>query len=186
MRPATIARNYAEAFLALAQKAEDPRGWGKMLSDVSAAMGSDVTLRRFLESPKVSGDQKKAILAKAFADRAPRLFVRFLQALVTNRRQMLIPQIATEYFALLDAAENRVHADVTLASQPSEEETARIAATLRKTLGKDVVPHVRVDPGIIGGVIVKMGDTVMDGSVRRRLGVLRRAMIAGATPDGKR
>ena len=103
-----------------------------MLADVSAAMGSDVTLRHFLESPKVSADQKKEILGKSFADRAPRLFVRFLQALVTNRRQMLIPQISTEYFALLDEAENRVHADVTLAKQPSEEETARIAASLRK------------------------------------------------------
>ena len=181
MRPATIARNYAETLLTLAQKAEDQRGWGKMLSDVSAAMGSDITLRRFLESPKVSAEQKKEILGKAFADRAPRLFVRFLQALVTNRRQMLIPQITTEYFALLDAAENRVHADVTLAKQPTDEETARLVASLRKALGKDVVPNVRVDPAILGGVIVKMGDTVMDGSVRRRLGVLRKAMVAGGT-----
>jgi F-type H+-transporting ATPase subunit delta len=182
MRPVTIARNYAETLLTLAQKAEDPRGWGKMISDVSAAMGSDITLRHFLESPRVSAEQKKEILGKAFADRAPRLFVRFLQALVTNRRQMLIPRIATEYFSLLDAAENRVHADVTLAKQPTDEETARIAASLRKSLGKDVVPHVRVDPSIIGGVVVKMGDTVMDGSVRRRLGMLRKAMLAGGTP----
>ncbi|MFL5560443.1 MAG: ATP synthase F1 subunit delta [Gemmatimonadaceae bacterium] len=179
MRPATIARNYAETLLTLAQKAEDTRGWGKMLSDVSAAMGSDVTLRRFLESPNVSAEQKKEILGKAFADRAPRLFVRFLQALVTNRRQMLIPQIATEYFALLDVAENRIHAEVTLAKAPSDEDTARITSSLRTTLGKDVVAHVNVDPKIIGGIVVKMGDTVMDGSVRRRLGVLRRAMIAG-------
>ena len=179
MRPATIARNYAETLLTLAQKAEDQRGWGKMLSDVSTAMGSDITLRHFLESPKVSAEQKKDVLGKAFADRAPRLFVRFLQALVTNRRQMLIPQITTEYFALLDAAENRVHADVTLAKQPTDEETARLVASLRQALGKDVVPNVRVDPSIIGGVIVKMGDTVMDGSVKRRLGVLRKAMVAG-------
>lgn len=181
MRPATIARNYAETLLTLAQKAEDTHGWGKMLSDVSVAMGSDITLRHFLESPKVSAEQKKEILGKAFADRAPRLFVRFLQALVTNRRQMLIPQIATEYFALLDAAENRVHADVTLAKQPTDEDTARLVASLRKAIGKDVVPNVRVDPSIIGGVIVKMGDTVMDGSVRRRLGMLRKAMVAGGT-----
>jgi F-type H+-transporting ATPase subunit delta len=179
MRPTTIARNYADALLTLAQKAEDTRGWGKMLSDVSSAMGSDLTLRRFLESPKVSTEQKKEILGKAFADRAPRLFVRFLQALVTNRRQMLIPQIATEYYSLLDDAENRVHAEVTLAKTPSDEETARITSSLRKSLGKDVVAHVRVDPAIIGGVVVKMGDTVMDGSVKRRLGVLRRAMLAG-------
>jgi F-type H+-transporting ATPase subunit delta len=179
MRPATIARNYADTLLTLAQKAEDTRGWGKMLSDVSSAMSTDLTLRRFLESPKVSAEQKKEILGKAFADRAPRLFVRFLQALVTNRRQMLIPQIATEYFSLLDEAENRVHAEVTLAKAPTDEDTARITSSLRKSLGKDVVAHVTVDPRIIGGIVVKMGDTVMDGSVRRRLGALRRVMLAG-------
>ena len=182
MRPVTIARNYAETLLSLAQKAEDPRGWGKMLSDISAAMQDDATLRRFLESPKVSADQKKEILGKAFADRAPRLFVRYLQALVTNRRQMLIPTITTEYFALLDAAESRVHAEVTLAKAPSDDETKAIAASLGKTLGKVVIPHVRVDPSIIGGVVVKMGDTVMDGSVKRRLSMLRRQMIAGRKP----
>ena len=181
MRPATIARNYAETLLTLAQKADDPRGWGKMLSDLSTAMGSDITLRHFLESPKVGAEQKKEILGKAFADRAPRLFVRFLQALVTNRRQMLVPQITTEYFALLDVAENRVHADVTVARQPTDEDTARLVASLRQALGKDVVPNVRVDPSIIGGVIVRVGDTVMDGSVKRRLGILRKAMAAGET-----
>lgn len=179
MRESTIARNYAEAFLSLAQKAKDPTGWGKMLADVANAVRGDVTLQRFLESPKVSADQKNEILGKALQDRAPRLLVRFLQTLVRNRRQMLIPAVSTEYWALLDEAEGRVHAEVTVAKPTDDAETRAIAAALKKTVGKDVVPHVRVDPAILGGVVVKIGDTVMDGSVRRRLSTLRRRLLYG-------
>jgi F-type H+-transporting ATPase subunit delta len=179
MRPATIARNYAETLLTLAQKAEDTRGWGKMLSDVSAAMGSDLTLRRFLESPKVSTEQKKEILGKAFADRAPRLFVRFLQAVVTQRRQHLIGEIAFEYHAIVDQLEGRVHADVTVARQPDPALAQNITDQLSRVLDKKVVPHFIVRPEILGGMIVRVGDTVMDGSVRHRLDRLRARMLSG-------
>ena len=179
MRESTIARNYAEALLSLAQKANDPHGWGKMLSDIAHAVGADVTLRRFLESPKVSADQKSEILAKALQDRVPRILVRYLQTLIKNRRQMMIPVIATEYFALLDVVENRVHADVTLAREPSKADQTMITERLGTALKKEVVAHVRIDPAILGGVIVKIGDTVMDGSVRKRLTTLRTRLVAG-------
>src|SRR5690349_24120935 len=102
MRDTTIARNYAEVLLDLARKGGDLDGWGRMLADVADAMTRDRTLRGFLETPRVSADDKNVILAKAFQDRMPRLLVRFLQTLVSNRRQMLIPQIASEYQALVD------------------------------------------------------------------------------------
>jgi 3-dehydroquinate synthetase len=94
MRDSTIARNYAETLLVLATRAEDLRGWGKMLSDVATAMRENPTLRLFLESPKVSAAQKSEVIGKAFTDRMPRLMLRFLQTLVHHRRQMLIPTIA--------------------------------------------------------------------------------------------
>ena len=141
MRDSTIARNYAEALLTLAGKANDLPGWGRLISDVAAAMDGDVRLRRFLESPRADAAQKNAVIAKAFAD-APRHFVRFLQALVTHRRQMLIPEIAIEYALLVDDVENRVHARVTLAKEPTADETASIATQLGKVLGKTVIPHV--------------------------------------------
>ena len=177
MRDTTIARNYAEALLVLARKAEDPEGWGKMLADFATAMNSDITLRRFMESPNVEVHQKQEIIRKALQDRTPRLMVRFLEQLVKNRRQMLIPEISTEYFNLADELEGRVHADVTLATAPSDDDTSRIAANLSRTMGKTVVPHVRIDPAIIGGVIVRIGDNVMDGSVRKRLATLKRRML---------
>jgi F-type H+-transporting ATPase subunit delta len=176
MREESVARNYAQALLALAEKAKDPAGWGAMIVDVSAAVRREPTLRRFLESPRVSAAEKNAVLAKAFQDRLPRLLVRFLQLLVANRRQMLIPEIANEYMALLDAVEGRVHAEVTVARAVDAEGEGAIAAQLSRAIGKTVVPHVTVDPAILGGIVVRYGDTLMDGSVRRRLSALRQRL----------
>jgi len=178
MRDATIARNYAEALLMLARKADDLPAWGRLIDDVASAMQRDDRLRRFLEAPQVSADEKNAVLSKAYEDRAPRLFLRFLQRLVMNRRQMLIPDIANEYRDLVDEVEGRIHAQVTLARDVDDEQRAEIARQLSHTLGKPVVPQVRINPNILGGIIVRIGDRVMDGSVRRRLGILRSRMLA--------
>jgi F-type H+-transporting ATPase subunit delta len=179
MRDTTIARNYAEVLLALANKADDTDGWGRTVREVADAIGADVTLRHFLESPRVSAERKGEILARAFQDRLPPLFVRFLQTLLRKGRQMLLPEIATEYHTLLDEAEGRVHAQVTFARSPSEGERAAVTQGLSRTLGKQVVPHVTVDPAIVGGVVVRVGDQVMDGSVRRRLRILRERLVHG-------
>ena len=178
MRDSTIARNYAEALLALARKANDLAGWGRMIDDVADAVERDDRLRRFLQAPQIDASAKSDVLAKAFQDRMPRLFVRFLQQLIKNRRQMLIPEIAIEYRNLVDEVEGRIHAQVTLAKPVGEQERAAIAGQLTRVLGRPVVPQVRVNPNILGGVIVRVGDRVMDGSVRRRLGMLKSRMTA--------
>lgn len=180
MRDSTIARNYAAALLELARRAEDTAGWGRLIQDVADGMRQNATLTRFLESPRISEAQKCDVLFEALGDRVPRHFLRFLQAVVRKRRQMLIPEIAQEYQDLLDVDENRVHANVTVARKISEADEDGIAGHLSRVLGKRVVTHMNVNPEILGGVIVKVGDTVMDGSVRRRLATLRGRMLAGA------
>lgn len=178
MRDSTIARNYAEALLELARRAEDPAGWGKLIRDVASGIEQDITLRHFLESPKISEAQKNEIFFQALGDRVPRNFLRFLQTLVRKRRQNLIPEIAIEYDNLLDIHEGRVHANVTVAAEVSGDEESSIAKELSRVIGKTVVPHMQVNPAILGGVVVKIGDTVMDGSVRRRLARLKSQMLA--------
>jgi F-type H+-transporting ATPase subunit delta len=180
MREATVSRNYAETLLELARRAEDLAGWGKLIQDVANAMEDDATLRLFLESPKVSEAQKSAVITEALSDRVPRHFLRFLLAMIRKRRQMLIPEIATEYFNLVDQSEGRIHANVTVARESTESERNAIAEQLSKVLGKQAVLHVNVNPAILGGVIVKVGDTVMDGSVRRKLATLRGRILSTA------
>ena len=177
MRETTIARNYAETLLELARRAGDLTAWGQAVDDVADAMQSNRTLRLFLESPRVSATQKNEILGRAFEGQLPHVFVRFLQALVNHRRQMLLPQIAREFHDLVDQVEGRLHANVTVASQPGDEERRTIASELSRAYSKEVVPHFTVNPAILGGVVVRVGDTVLDGSIRRRLASLRTRML---------
>jgi F-type H+-transporting ATPase subunit delta len=178
MNNESIAKNYAEALLDLATKANARSEWAALINAVAAAVEQDVTLQRFLAAPQVTEAHKIAMLGKALGDKAPSTFVKFLQKLVTNRRQTLIPEIAVEYGNLLDQAEGRLHARVTVARETSEADVTAIAASLSKAIGKTVVPHVAVDSRILGGVVVKYGDTVMDGSVRRRLERLKSRMVS--------
>src|ERR1700674_529769 len=122
MRDTTIARNYAEVLLALAQRAGDPAAWGVMIGDMAEAVRQDRRVYVFLNTPRVGADRKVEIIAAAFRDRYPQIFVRFLQSLITHRRQALIPEIAVEYVKLLDTVEGRVQADVTLARPVDEAE----------------------------------------------------------------
>jgi F-type H+-transporting ATPase subunit delta len=177
MREPTIARNYAEALLELANRAGDLGGWGDMLDQIAGAMESDRRLWVFLESPRVSAQRKNEVIQTALGEQLPRNFVRFVRALVSNRRQMLIPVIAREYHDLVDRVEGRVHASVTVAREADEADSQLVTTHLSRTLGKEVVAHFQVNPSILGGVIVRVGDTVMDGSVRRRLAMLRTKML---------
>jgi len=177
MRQSTIARNYAEALLELAKRAKDLRGWGTLIQSIAEAMQRDQKLRAFLQTPRVDAASKNEVLRKALSDRAPSRFVRFVESVVTHRRQMLIPEIAQEYMDLVDLAENRMHANVTVAREADEKTRNVIADRLSRVFNKTVVPHLTVDDRILGGVVVRVGDTVMDGSVRRKLGALRHRML---------
>jgi F-type H+-transporting ATPase subunit delta len=186
MRETTIARNYAEALLALARKASNLDGYGAAINGMAAAMENDTRLGNFLAAPQISAAQKNQVIGKAFAVSLPRTMVRFLQKLVQNRRQMLIPAIAVEYGNLVDEAEGRLHARVTVARETSTAERDAIALQLSRVFGRTVVPHLSVNPAILGGVVVKVGDQVMDGSVRKRLNTLKRRVATVGMRDEAR
>lgn len=178
MNDATIGRNYAETLLVLAKREGKEEEWGALIDAIASAMREDKTLRTFVESPKLAASRKIEILAKALGKRVPPLFLRFLETVIIKRRQMVIPAIASEYRALIDQSEDRVHANITMAREPAEPETDALKRQLSRLFGKRVVPHISINPAILGGVIVKVGDTVMDGSVRRRLATLKTRMLA--------
>ena len=180
MNNATIGRNYAETLLVLAKREGQAEEWGTLIESIASAMQQDPTLKTFLESPKLAASRKIEILKKALGKHIPPLFLRFLETVIIKRRQMVIPAIAEEYRALVDESEDRVHANVMVAREPAEPEKDALVRQLSRLFGKRVVPHISINPAVLGGVIVKVGDTVMDGSVRRRLASLRSRMLATA------
>ncbi len=177
MRESTIARNYAEALFDAGERAGFTERFADLIEAVAGAIESDARVRVVLESPRVHKQQKQDLLARALKDRAPEQFIRFLSAVVKRGRQGIIGSIAREFLALVDVKFNRVHAGITVARQPDETLQRDIKERLTKVLGQEVIPHFRHDPGILGGVIIRVGDRVMDGSIRRKLLLLRKSML---------
>ena len=180
MREPTVARNYAEVLVSLAQEAKDLEGFGAGMEMVADACAGDPRLKQFLETPRVTAKAKAAIVAKAFDGKLPVKLVRFVQAVIRNRRQHLLSEIAIEYQGIVDGLSGRAHAQVQVVSEPSEAERQSIAKELSRITGLTVVPHFSVRPQILGGVVVRMGDTVMDGSLAKRLASLRTRMLGTA------
>jgi len=173
VKSVTVARNYAEALFAAGAK------FGDVLDAVAGAISADARIAVVLESPRVSKAAKSQILEKALKGEAPKEFVRFLQAVVRRGRQGLLGEIAQEYQVLLDVKLNRVHAGVTLADEADGPTQKSVVERLTKALGREVRAYFRADPKILGGVVVRVGDKIFDGSVRRRLTALQRRMLTG-------
>jgi F-type H+-transporting ATPase subunit delta len=174
-----VARSYAASVFELAQR-------HGLLDEFSASfnalsgMLNDPTVRNFLQSPKLDARTKKQVLQAALGDKVHPLFLNFLLVAVDKRRQMLLGDIAREYYSLVEAAHGRMHVSVTVAHEPSAELHQEIRNRLSSIFGKQVVPHVHVDSKILGGIIVRHEDKVIDGSLRRRLVAMRRRLLEKA------
>ncbi|HZN99264.1 MAG TPA: ATP synthase F1 subunit delta [Gemmatimonadales bacterium] len=176
MRTETIARNYAETLFELGEQSGNTERFVDLIDAVAAAIEQSPQIEAILMSPKVPKSEKSRMLGQALRS-TPREFVLFLQALVKRGRQQILREIATQYLALLDQKLDRVRAGVTLARQPDEKLKRTIQDLLTRQLGKQVLPSFSEDPEILGGAIVRVGDRVLDGSLRRRMTRLRRQLL---------
>jgi F-type H+-transporting ATPase subunit delta len=177
LRSETVARNYAEALFELGQRAGSAERYADLMDAVAAAVETTPRVQAVLMSPRVPKSEKARILGAAMKD-APRDFVLFLQALVKRGRHGILREIAQEYMKLLDQQFGRVRAGVTLARTPDEKLQRTIQELLSRQLEKQVITAYSVDPEILGGAVIRVGDRVLDGSLRRRLTKLRRHLLA--------
>ena len=175
MRTETIARNYAEALFELAERAGQPDRFADLIDAVAAAVETIPKLKAVLMSPRIPKAEKARFLGAALKQ-APREFVLWLQAVVKRGRQQILREIAIEYQALSDQKLNRVRASVTLARKPDDKLKTLIEERLSRQLDKEVIAAYLIDPEILGGTIIRVGDRVLDGSVRRRMTKLRRQL----------
>lgn len=152
--------------------------YGRALDELTRLLREEPRVREFLETPLVDAARKKDALRKTLDGRAPELFIRFLLVVVDKRRAAHLQGIAAEYRAIVDEMRGRVRADVVLAREADEALRQEIVASLERQLGREVIARFRTDADLIGGVLIRVGDQILDGSVRRRATELRRRLLA--------
>jgi F-type H+-transporting ATPase subunit delta len=177
VRDTTVARNYAEALLATARAGDAVERSSELLDTVAGVLAGDPGLRGVFMSPRIAKAAKQQLIARALHGAAPLPFIRFLQAVVQRGRQGMIGEIAAEYEQLVDARLGRVHAVVTTARPADAALQKAITQRLGRVFGKTVRAHFRAEPALLGGVVVRSGDRVFDGSLRRKLKLLQRLML---------
>jgi F-type H+-transporting ATPase subunit delta len=182
MQHSIVARSYAEALFEVGERNGEHDAYAAAFGTLDALLGSDPRVRRFLATPNVQVAAKKDALRTALDGRVPARFLNFILMVLDRRRQALLGAMGTEYAALLDAKHGRMQVQVTLAHEPDEATRSAVATELTRIMGKQVVPHVRVDGELLGGLIARYEDRVLDLSLRRRLLGLRGRLLRASIP----
>jgi F-type H+-transporting ATPase subunit delta len=172
-----VAGRYATALFELASEANAIDAVSADLNSFSAMIGESADLKRLITSPAFSAEEQvaavKALLAAAGIGGIAGNFIGFV---ASKRRLFALPGMIAGYRALVAEAKGIVSAQVTVAEEPSAKRLDEIRATLKAVAGKDVDVAIKVDPAIIGGLVVKMGSRMVDASLKTKLNSIRLAM----------
>ena len=190
MRGETVAANYAATLFELAERRDALEEYGEALATVAALVDSNPSFRIFLETPRIPDADRKRVIRAAFGSSLPRQVVNFVLVVIDRGRQRLIRSMSLAYQGLLDDRLGREHVEVTLAREADDETLGLLVERLTGILGREAIPHVRVRPEIMGGVVVRTRDAIYDGSVLGRIKRLRLVLLdarlgRGRGGDGK-
>jgi F-type H+-transporting ATPase subunit delta len=164
---ATVARPYAEALFRVAQGG-DMNAWSQLVSEL-ADIGANVDVQDFARKPNVTPEQVADTLASLVRSPMPAEAKAFIAVLVENRRVALLPELAAQFHELKNAQQGAADAEISSAFDISGAQVTELVSTLEKKFGRKLNPTVTVDPSLIGGVRVVVGDEVLDTSVRAKL-----------------
>ena len=173
MSQRTVTRRYATA---LYEEADAAGGLAAVDDDVLMLRNnieSNRELSRFFESPVIPQEKKESILQELLEERVETLTLQFLRLLVQKDRETLTKAILDQYQSLRDEQRGIVDAEVTVAQPLNDEDRNVLVEALEEKTGKDVRLHLEENPDLIGGLVIRIGDRVFDGSVRSQLNALR-------------
>jgi F-type H+-transporting ATPase subunit delta len=172
-----VAQRYATALFELAEDSGAVDAVAASLNAFNGLIAESEDLRRLIESPAFTAEEQvgaiRAVLAKAGITG---IAANFIGLVASKRRLFALPGMITAYKRLAAAAKGIVSAEVTLAEEPTSKRVDEIRAALKGVAGKDVDLHVKVDPALIGGLVVKMGSRMVDASLKTKLNSIRLAM----------
>jgi F-type H+-transporting ATPase subunit delta len=173
----TMAGRYATALFALASEAKATGAVKADLDRFDAMIGDSADLARLVRSPVFSIEQQGHALG-AVLERAGigGLAAKFLKLVTANRRLFAVPDMIKAYRALVAKAKGEATAEVTVAEKLKDEHITALRAALKSVSGKDVDLDIKIDPAIIGGLVVKLGSRMVDTSLRTKLNAIKHAM----------
>lgn len=164
----TLARPYAEAVFRMAQDENDLPGWSSRLGTL-AAIVADEQMARLIADPAVSADRVAGLIVDVAGDGLGERGANFVKVLAENRRLTLLPAIADQFEVLKAEAEGTLEAIITSAQPLTQAQIDALVAGLKTKFGRAVNVQAAVDPELIGGAVIAIGDQVIDGSVKGRL-----------------
>lgn len=172
-----VSGRYASALFELAQETGSVDEVGRALDSFGALIESSPDLQSLIRNPVFTAEEQtgavKALMAKAGIGG---LAANFIALVASKRRLFALPGMIAAYSQLVADAKGVVRAEVRVAEAPSAAQSASIAAALKDAAGKEVVMDLKVDPSLIGGLIVKMGSRMVDASLKTKLNAIRLAM----------
>jgi F-type H+-transporting ATPase subunit delta len=174
-----VSKRYASALFAAAQKTAAVDVVQKDLDMLAGHWQSIPQLRQAMESPLLPDDKKLALIDKLFGKEVSPLTRSFLKVLVEKDRETILVHVQQEFRLQADSARGLLRAQASVAEPLDDTQQKALVAGLQKRTGKTIALEVNVDPGILGGVVVRLQDTVIDGSVRGSLERIREQMLAG-------
>jgi F-type H+-transporting ATPase subunit delta len=171
----TLARPYAKAAFEFASAAGTTESWSKMLN--LAAIADEVPeVAALLNDPRLTSESKVQGLVRLLGDDADEAFRNYVQTLGENDRLSVLPTVWELYDDIKAQAEKTLEAEVETAFELSNEQLQTLAAALSKRLDRTVNLQQAVNPALIGGVLIRAGDVVVDGSVRGKLSQLAESL----------
>ena len=172
MKSASLQYANALADIALAQGAAEPAA--KQLAEFGAAYAESAELRNFLASPAVGREAKHGVIEKILARLGASKIIRnFLFVIVDHRRTAIVPEIVERFQEVIRQRQGIAEAEVRSAVELNAAQKAEVAGMLARLTGKRVETRYALDAALLGGAVVRIGDTVYDGSLRHRLDKMR-------------
>ena len=175
-----IARRYAKALVNLAENEKDLDNTGKHLNSITEVYKENSELRQVLSDTKVLSGVKLEILKDVLSKiKVSRLVDTFSRYLLAKRRIDFLPDIERAFNLLLQEKLGRIEANVTTASELPKDTVKKLVDAISSYSGKEIEVNVTIDPSIIGGIVTRIGSTVIDGSIQTYLNQIRQSIIRG-------
>jgi F-type H+-transporting ATPase subunit delta len=177
MRDDALVKGYASAVFHVAKSEDLVEVVEDELYKLKEVLGKNADLREFLSNLRIAPEGKKKALMEIFGNKVSPVTLNHLNLVIDQGRQRKLGAIIEEYFALAAAAREKVTAEIITSVPLSEKMAEKLRRKLTKVTKKQVFLKPRVDPSILGGAIVRVENKIIDGSLRRQLGQMRRAMV---------